>query len=299
MSGAAPVIAGEILLIPVDAIEIGERLRPIDAAWAEALGHVMAREGQQTPIEVCRLPGRDGWRLVAGAHRLTGARSAGMELIEAREVSNSAAFRRLREVGENLWRRDLDPIDRAAFIAELAALKKAERGLAPGTDGRAASAQARWQKAVKAEAEDTSVTLTVVYGWNDELAAELGISKSGIERDLTLYRRLAPGVIATLREARHPILKNAAQLRQLAKLEARDQAKAAAHLTGGRAANAGEAIALVKGKPKRLQDPAEKRLSTFLDTYSRMSLTEKKGALALLAEQLPAGFTLTEEKIHA
>ncbi len=295
----APTIAGEIILLPVDEIKVGERLRPIDLAWAEALGRVMVREGQQVPIEVCRVPQIDGddqpWLLVAGAHRLTGAQLVGIELIEAREVSSSDQHRRQREVSENLWRRGLDPIDRAAFIAEQVTLLKLRAGIDPSKDGRKVSAEARWQKAVKDEAADANVTMTIAYGWADDIAEQLGFSRATVERDLMLYRRLAPSVIARLRAARHPVATNATQLRALAKLDYLTQTLAIDALLGGNGDRKfADAIAFAKGAARPVADPAEKRLSAFIGAFARMSLAERKGALAQLAAQLPAGFSITD-----
>jgi hypothetical protein len=40
----------------------------------------------------------------------------------------------------------------------------------------------------------------------------------------------------------------------------------------------------------------DKRLSTFIGTFARMSLAEQRGALAQLAGMLPAPFKLVEDK---
>ncbi|MDH7971744.1 hypothetical protein QH494_06070 [Sphingomonas sp. AR_OL41] len=299
-------IAGEIVILPVDQITIGERLRAIDDVWAMALGQVMAREGQQTAIEVCRLHGKPGWQLVAGAHRLTGARLVGMEFIEAREVSPSDAHRRMREVSENLWHRGLEPIDRAAFIAELVTIHKLRIGIDPTKDGRAASAAVRWSKAIKAEADDATATLATAYGWTAEIGEQLGLSARTVRDDLFLFRRLLPSSLARLREHRHPVATNASQLRALAKLEGREQEAVVDFLVWPGMSfghpvpkTVAEALAYQRKSPagaKSAADPEAKRLGTFLATFGRMSLAEKKGALAHLAEQLPAGFKIINEE---
>jgi hypothetical protein len=287
-------VTEQVLLIATDMIDQGERLRPVDPVFAGALGQVMLREKQRTPIEVCRLPGANRWTLVAGAHRHAGAISAGIEWMRAIVVSADRDDRRLREVSENLWRRDLAPIDRAAFVAEAVAIHKRRAGIDPKADGRVASAAARWQKAIKNEADDANVTMTFAYGFTDAVAAELGLSPSTVARDLVLFRRLPPSLVAKLRDARHPVLGNAAQLRALAKLDELEQrrtvqclldypgigsvAQARAHLGGG----------------KPVADPEAKRLSAFIGAFHRMGLAERKGALAHLRDLLPAGFTLVE-----
>lgn len=271
-----------------------KRLRPIDPVWARALGQIMRRERQRTPIEICREPGADHWTLVSGGHRHAGAEFAEIEYLRAEIVSADKDDRRLREASENLWRRDLDPIDRATHVAEVVAIHKRRAGIDPKADGRAVSAQARWQKALAVEANDATETISVAYGWADEIGEQLGFTGRTIRNDLMLYRRLAPSVIAVLREARHPVLDNATQLRALAKLEPAEQARAVALLTsdaGGRPRTVGDAIARVRGS-NRATDPEAKRLSAFLGAFQRMGLAEKKGALAQLAGMLPAGTQL-------
>jgi ParB family chromosome partitioning protein len=268
----------DFILIRADEIDAVDRLRPIDMVWAEALGQVMAREGQDTPIQVCRLPGKNRWTLVVGAHRVEGAKAAGIDYLKAEVVSADRDDRRLREVRENLWRSGLTPVDRAAFIAEAVAIHKRRAGIDPSVDGRSGSAAARWQKAVKDEAADATATIAVVYGFTDTVASELGLSSRTVENDLMLYRRLPPSVVERLRAARHPILKNATQLRALAKLEGADQAKALNALVG----DAGEepcktvADAIKRTKPPRAPvQPDQKRFNSVIDTLARMSAAER------------------------
>lgn len=197
IKSAGPEVVGEIISLKPSQIDASNRMRPIDPVWATALGGFMAVDGQMTPVQVCRLPGRSDYTLVSGGHRHAGAEIAGIEL-RAEVVSADAAERKLREIVENLQRRDLNPIDRATNIAELVALHKVRNGIDPKKDGRAASANARWQKEIKAEADDANVTMTVAYGWSEALADELGYSRSVIERDLFLIRRLPSSIIAKL-----------------------------------------------------------------------------------------------------
>jgi hypothetical protein len=298
----------DFILVRTDEIDVGERLRPIDSVWAEALGQMMVRDGQDTPITICRLPGRSRWLLVAGGHRLVGAISAEIELLKAEVVSADRDDRRLREVRENVMRSGLAPIDRAAHIAEAVAILKRRAGVDPVADGRAASAAARWQKAVKDEATDANDTMSFAYGWTDEVADQIGLNKRTVERDIMLYRRLSPSLVEKLRTARHPILNNGTQLRTLAKLDEHAQGKVVqlllvpgASLNYGQPKTVADAIAHPLGpKPAAKKPDAEtKRLSAFLGTFHRMSLAEQKGALAQLAGQLPTGMRIVDSKEQA
>lgn len=313
MASLAPgaVLHQEVLdsfvLIRTDEIDVpDDRLRAIDPVWGGAVGKMMKRDGQDTPIKVCRLPGRSRWTLVAGAHRHYGATVEDIEFLKAEMVTSERDERRLHEVRENLFRADLTPIDRAAFIAEAVAIYKRRAGIDPAADGRAVSAAARWQKAVKDEAADASVTMTVAYGFTDQVAAELGFSASTVERDLMLYRRLAPSIVERLREAQHPALKNATQLRALAKLEPGVQGDVLQALVGD---GGWEPCASVSEALKRTQPtsvaptraPETKRLSTVIDTISRMSERERLALFqsSMLRDLLPAGLSIVDGKSSA
>lgn len=285
---AALDIVENVVLAPVAEIEFGDRLRPIDDTWAQALGQIMLTEGQKTPIEICRLPGKKGWTLVAGGHRLAGAVHAGLAYIKAIEVDANAIDRRMREVSENLWRKGLEPLERAAFIAELHQLLRARAGVAADASAQSIAANARWQKQVQAEAEDASANIALAYGWTDQLVEQVGLSRRTLFNDLALHRRLAPDVIARLRPL--PIARNASQLKALAKLSDRDQRKVADMIVTGDARDVSAAITQLQNKPA--VDPAAKRLSAFIGSFQRMGVAEKRAALAELATMLPAGITL-------
>lgn len=283
----------DVILVRTDQVHRGDRLRSVDPVWARALGTIMAREGQNTPIEVCRLPGKTEWELVAGAHRHAGAEFSGIEYLKAIVVSADRADRRMREISENLWRQGLDPIDRAAFIAELVTLKRTQAGLDVAAH-RAASVADRFKKRIDDEANETLDTMSSVYGWSDEVAEQIGISGRTVRRDLMIFRGIAPSLIAKLREARHPVATNGTQLRALAKLDASEQQKAVwCLLNSATIKSVGDAIAQTRGSNRAI-DPEAKRLSTFIGTFARMALAEKKGALSELRPLLPAGQRLVD-----
>lgn len=285
---AAPEVVDQVILATVADIDVGNRLRPIDDTWAQALGQIMLAEGQQTPIEIARLPGKAGWTLVAGGHRLAGARSIGWAYIKAIEVDANALDRRMREVSENLWRKGLEPLERATFIAELHQLLRTRAGVAADASPQSIAANARWQKQVQAEAEDASANIALAYGWTDQLVEQVGLSRRTLFNDLALHRRLLPDVVAKLRP--FPVARNASQLAALAKLGDREQREVARLIVDGKARDVGAALTLIQNKPA--VDPAAKRLSAFIGSFQRMGLAERRAALVELKELLPAGITL-------
>lgn len=270
--GEQPDVVGQIVLLKPDDIEVGPRLRPVDPVWAAALGGIMKAEGQQTPIEVCRLPGRAKFTLVVGAHRRAGAEIKGLWL-RAEVVTNDAAERKLREASENLHRRDLNPIERAAHVAELVARHRARAGIEE-TDRR--NRQVPFSKALREEADDNMEIISMSYGWSEEVAADLGVTSRTIRNDLYLYRRLAPSLIDRLRSARHAILGNAGQLRALAKLATDDlQRRVVEALLAGKAKNVAGAVIAIGASSKRAEDPEDKRFRTVIGAIARMARTER------------------------
>lgn len=274
----------------------GPRIRPVDPVWAQALGELMLREGQDDPIDIARNPATGRWELHgAGGHRRAGALFAEIESVKVKVHHWNPDAAELREINDTLKRRELDPIDRANFVARAVEAQKRLAGIKPGQSGRVASAQARWQRELKNEAVDATVKMTVAYGWTKEVAEALGYSVSSVERDLLLARRLSPSLVQRLREVRHPILTNASQLRALAKLDEEQQAQVVSVLLGEQgdaAKTVSEALGRLRGANRLVSNPADKRHSAFIGGFARMGLIEKKGALHELAPLMPKGFHL-------
>lgn len=279
-----PEIAGSILRLPTNQIEMGERLRPVDDIWADALGRMISSDGQKTPVEVCRLAGSKVWRLVTGGHRLRGAQLHGLPDLLAVEVDNDRIERKLREIGENMWRRDLDPLDRATFVGEMHDLLRAKAGITSDQSAQSIAGQARWQKAVAAEADDASAIIADAYGFDAQIGERLGLSARSIRNDLTLRRRLGQADMDILRQSDHPVLRNGAQLRALASLDADERAAAIQLIVTGEAKAVAEAVATIRSRPK--PNPRDKRINAFLRSFSAMPPDDKRAALTRLASEL-------------
>lgn len=106
----------ETVRLPIEIIGVADRLRPISPEHAEIAAGSLAETGQLRPIKV-RKDG-DHYFLVFGAHTLEGAARLGWTEIEAIVVEGmSAEEARLEEIDENLFRHDLNALDRAVFLA--------------------------------------------------------------------------------------------------------------------------------------------------------------------------------------
>lgn len=116
----------ETVLLPVADIEMGERLRLVDDDYAEWLAASMEDRGLMQPIEVGKANRKGAYQLIAGAHRLTAARLLGWAEIPAIVSTADKIETQLREIDENLMRRELTPLDRATFLARRKELYEAK-----------------------------------------------------------------------------------------------------------------------------------------------------------------------------
>ena len=136
-------------------------------------------------------PGR--YVLVIGGHRMEAARQLGWAEIEATVFDGTADEARLAEIDENLYRRELSPYDQAAFLAERQTIcKRMGRLHGPHGDRKGPSARLALGK------------------YEDELAAEFGISRRVLFRALRRRSNVHPGVWAML--ARTPVAEKGAAL---------------------------------------------------------------------------------------
>jgi ParB family chromosome partitioning protein len=102
----------------LSAILVEDRLRSVDPERAAQIALSFRETGQITPVEVAPEDARGLHRLIAGAHRVEAARLAGMVAVQAVVFEGSNDAQRMREIDENLYRRELSDLDRSAFLAE-------------------------------------------------------------------------------------------------------------------------------------------------------------------------------------
>ncbi len=246
MSGRAkrhPLLQGaELIEIAPSDVMIPDRIGFFHEDKAAALGRLMAVDGQRDPIKVARnLPskaiadvvaeGKKPWRLVVGRHRLAGAEMESIPVF-AIEVSGKAEDLADLEASENLHRRPLGPLERAAFTAALVTAAQERIAREHGDlDQYHLGAKARWQRvkhgdetaeqALQHETDDAADKMSAAYGWQESVADALGLDKRTIRRDLTLYRLISqpfPDLAEAL--AKHPVVgENGSQLKAIAQVK--------------------------------------------------------------------------------
>lgn len=289
MSDANLPIARTLYLVETDQIDPKGGLRPLDMAWVEALAALMKRDGQKDPIEIYPKKG-GGYGMTAGRHRLAAAGLLGWKNIDADIQDRSALEREAREVGENLFRKELSPLDRAAFVARQVAIERARAGVSDDASPQSVAAAARWSERLKEEADDASVMMTRAYGFTDDVAEKIGLSRKTIYRDLELHRGLKPDVVEAIRAT--SVAGNASQLRALAKMSEGDQRLVTGLIVEGSAKGVTDAVATLKQAP--VKSPAQKAWSAIIANWRRLGQRDQKAMLQQLAEGgLPQGVTLT------
>jgi len=209
--------------IPVDAIEVADRLRPVDTAYVQFLALSIADAGLEQPIVV--RPGNkpDRWRLMAGAHRLAATKLNGDAEIDAivRTDVKTDDEARLVEIAENLMRRELSALDRAIFLSEWrATMQRLHPELARGGDRK--SFAFAWK--------NQSANLAL---WSD-VAQRVGLSDRSIQRACSIAERLDAKAVVKLRGT--ALEDNQRALEKLAKLPRAQQAKAVQRALEGSAA---------------------------------------------------------------
>ncbi|PZU56342.1 MAG: hypothetical protein DI547_16875 [Sphingobium sp.] len=222
-----------ILVLDPALIDVGPRIGLFWPDKAAALGRLIATDGQRDPIKVVRGKGKSAkrWTLVAGLHRLEGVRLEGLPVIEAIEVTGSAAELRDIEASENMHRRSFGPIEWACFVRATAdAAEERVRLQHGGLTAQQIGIRGRWEaEKAKApgvvrdddlselEAQHTTANLAGLYGWSSDVAAALGMSERSLYRDLALHRAIVAPFPHLYRDlAVHPTVgENASQLREI------------------------------------------------------------------------------------
>lgn len=120
----------EFIRATISSIHVGERLRPIDMDYAEAIAASMSEHGQISPIMIRKTPAKKGtpYTLVAGGYRTAAATLLGWTEIDAIVVKADAVEAQLLEISENLYRNELNALDRAIFVMKYRELWEEKHG---------------------------------------------------------------------------------------------------------------------------------------------------------------------------
>jgi ParB family transcriptional regulator, chromosome partitioning protein len=243
-----------IVEIPLDDIELRDRLRPVSNDDMLAVAASFAERGQDQPILLRDLGNKAlKLRLVAGAHRYTAAQYLAWTSMKAivRTMSDEEAL--MAEIDENLIRRELTVLDRALALTQR---KNAYEAAHP----EAAHGKAKKPKKGEEDKVANLATFTTAR-FTKDAAKKTGISERTIRRSVQLLSELDPQAIETLRLS--PVADNQAQLFALASLEPEAQRKAATAIAGGEAKTIKSAQIVTGLLPETRLDPQEVIVTRF------------------------------------
>jgi ParB family chromosome partitioning protein len=219
----------EVTSIPLDRIEVGERLRAVDADYVALIAESLTERGLDTPI-IVTAAGADGRHtLIAGGHRVAAARLAGWSEIAAKVVAADELQAKLIEIDENLIRRELSALDRAVFLAER---KRIYEALHP--EARRGGAR-----------RGTKTTSLSVWSFSKATAQKLGVDERTIQRAVA-RAAIHPEARAML--AGSPAADSGAELDKIAALPPPLQIEVARRL-GGQTRTVAAAMAAIHGPP--------------------------------------------------
>lgn len=264
----------DIRAIPLDLIEVGSRLRSLDRDWVATLADSITENGQQSPIEVVAVGER--FRLVFGAHRIGAMRLLQADTILAVVRGSAEVARtvdeRLREIAENLVRRELTVLDHAVSVATWRDIYNTINPVPkPG----------RPKKVSAAEAEEE---LSARFCTNFSEAAQRAM---GISRRAVFYALKVASIAPELREklAAHPIADNQSELLALAAEAHTRQARIVALLTAepAQAGSVAEAIAIIDKLPAPAAPPPHQRLA---ESFARLKPEERDRFFEMHADDI-------------
>lgn len=170
----------ETVLLPVSSIAFGERLRSVDGDYVQMLMASIGDLGLLQPIEVSKPDKKGVHTLIAGAHRLTALQQLGVKEVPAIIVSASKLEMSLREIDENLMRRELTPLDRATFLAKRKEVYEALHPEAKHGGDR--------------KSDQVAKSGHLIDRFTAEVSEKLDLSERSLRRAIARFRKIAPDV---------------------------------------------------------------------------------------------------------
>lgn len=252
-------------------VDYGDRLRQIDEARADLLAQNIREVGMlRQPIEVrATLRGRP-YLLVAGGHRLRAIEILGWDEIPAFVYEMTPDEARLAEIDENLVRHELNPLDRAVFLAERKALyERLHPEYANGGDRRSTKFQ---------------TDIVSVWSFARDTAEKCGLTDRSIRRAVTIATGLSPQVRGRL--AGTWLSQKQSELLALVKLAPAEQESALDLLLSEtpQARTVDQATRLVRGGRASAEPDADQALSKLMRAWRDAPPPVKRAFLAAKME---------------
>ena len=247
--------------VKVAEVQVRDRLRPVSEAGVESLVASITETGvMKDAIHVRRK--KDGsFVLIAGGHRLEGARRLGWEEIEAKvwtDVTDDWA--RLMEIDDNLAGAEMNALDTAVFLAERKAVY--ER-MHPETK----AAAFKGNRHTGSLAADTMS----VASFARASAEKFGLTDRHVRRMIAAGAALSRDEVRWLRAAKAPV--KLADLQALSKIgDQHERSQVCIKLSNGHAPSVSAALRALRverGVEDPVKSPADQQLLALLSAWSR------------------------------
>lgn len=256
--------------IDISKIDMSNRLRPINDAHVAILAQNIRDSRLRTPIEV--VVKGDRYRLIAGGHRVVAFKLLQRPKIEADLYEASTDEARLLEIDENLIRHELNPLDRAVFLAERKALwEKLHPETKRGGNKNVGKS--------KAKSQNDTVSF---WSFARETAEKIGISERAIQRAVSIATGLTPETRKAI--AGSTFARKQSELLVLAKLTPSQQQKLLPLLLSpdGKFSSVRSARDHVLGRAKKPLAPVDKAWATIV----RLPARDQRSLLVRLQSHL-------------
>lgn len=259
-----------IVAIPLDVIFDGDRLRDVEPAWVATLAASFDNGGEPPPIVVRRPEADEGieheFALVIGGHRVAAFRQLGRPTILAEIRTISRLQARLAEIEENLYRHELNPLDRGLFFREH---KRVWNELYP----EAAHGGDRKSQKSKDKIKWQGLPLDPKR-FTADAAERTGMSERTIRSAIALVEALTPETITLLRGT--AIARNAAELQRIAAEPADRQLEISRLLRDGKAETVAKAKIASGTAPTGEGDLQEDLFRRICSIWERLDAKNRK-----------------------
>ncbi len=281
--------------VPVDQVEVVDRLRSASEATVAELMVSIAEVGQVQPI-VLRMIDRDdgtvGLRLVVGLHRLEACRRLGRP-VRARLMAISELDARQMELDENLVRADLTPLEFARFVADrLEVYAERHPELVVSETRPEKAGRGRPPKNFLMLRKTPGAYVRALMGFAEETAHDTKLSRQSIYRAVETWAGLQD-VAERLQGT--PMARNGGLLRQIAATPANLRPKVVDQLVADPAVSVTDALLIAQGRqPAEItKSKTDEDLGALKKAWAKSSPSVRAAFLEDLAgRSLPKGWTL-------